>query len=102
MENLTVTRKEEVASDFGLRCFTNGAASQVTYTVILGGKILKQSTFLGKNEIRYAYVIFGLKAKEGIVIEPNEEIIYDVKFSTSNKKKFANTSGTRQIILNQQ
>jgi len=94
--NFKLVKNVQTASDFGLQWFENGSSRQAIYTLYFNEKSIKTYISTNADKKLYALVEIGNKAVNGVVIVPNVEIIYQVKFSVNPNKK---TYGTRKIVV---
>jgi hypothetical protein len=94
--NFKLVKNVQTASDFGLQWFENGSGRQAIYTLYFNEKPIKTYITTNADKKIYALVEIGNKAVNGVVIVPNVEIIYEVKFSINPNKK---TYGTRKIVV---
>ncbi|MEY4260219.1 MAG: hypothetical protein RL656_1192 [Bacteroidota bacterium] len=94
--NFKLVKNVQTASDFGLQWFENGSGRQAIYTLYFNENPIKTYITTNADKKIYAIVEIGNKAVNGVVIVPNVEIIYEVKFSINPNKK---TYGTRKIVV---
>lgn len=91
-----MTKRLEKAEDYGKKWFANGYTVQTVYSVLQDGKCIKQLIdTTGKEKI--AVIIIGFRAKNGVALPEMKEMIYDIKFTTNEKKNFG--YGERKIIV---
>jgi hypothetical protein len=88
--NFKMTKKIEMAADYGQKWFNNGASKQIVYTLFFNGTPIKQHISTKYDVNLFALVVIGDKAVNGIAITPAIECIYEVLFSINPNKKTIN------------